>query len=236
MPMCPCAVGVGGVMGNPKPGFTRPAPASAGSRPAEPRRPRFCPAFHPPSPGPRQGPARAIGGDSQQEVDLVSLFRDAAAPCVHMCANAGAARQLIARAFRIAKADRAVTCVIFPNDIEEMDAVEAPPRRHGSIFTGVGYEHPRIVPKDEELRKAADVLNQGKKVAMLVGAGALNAQDEVLETADLPGAAAAKALLGKAALPDDLPFVTGAIGLLGTRASYSMMMECDTLLVAGSSF
>jgi len=80
------------------------------------------------------------------------------------------------------------------------------------------------------------VLNEGKKVAMLVGAGALHATDEVIETADRLGAGVAKALLGKAAVPDDLPFVTGSIGLLGTRPSYEMMTGCDTLFMIGSRF
>lgn len=99
-----------------------------------------------------------------------------------------------------------------------------------------GYSAPRVIPADADLRRAADILNAGMKVAILVGAGALKATDEVLEAADLLGAGIAKALLGKAAVPDDLPYVTGSIGLLGTRPSYDMMMDCDTLLMIGSSF
>src|SRR6185437_12947954 len=111
-----------------------------------------------------------------------------------------------------------------------------PPRKHGAVFSGVGYAGPKVVPYDSELRKAAEVLNAGKKVAMLVGAGALHATDEVIEVAEKLGAGIAKALLGKAAVPDDLPFVTGSIGLLGTKPSYDMMMGCDTLLMVGSGF
>jgi pyruvate dehydrogenase (quinone) len=92
------------------------------------------------------------------------------------------------------------------------------------------------VPYADDLQRAADVLNAGKKVAMLVGAGALHATDDVIAVADRLGAGAAKALLGKAALPDDLPWVTGSIGLLGTKPSYELMNECDTLLVVGSGF
>src|SRR5437879_1285477 len=123
-------------------------------------------------------------------------------------------RHLIDRAVRIARSERTVTCVILPNDIEEMGSAEPPPL-HGSVHTGMGYTSPEIVPEASDLRRAAEVLNAGKKVAMLVGAGALHAADQVIETAELLGAGVAKALLGKAVLPDDLPFVTGAIGLLG---------------------
>jgi pyruvate dehydrogenase (quinone) len=133
-------------------------------------------------------------------------------------------------------AERAVTCIIVPADIQEMDAVPSPPRAHGSIYSSVGYSAPKVVPVATGLRRAAEVLNAGERVAMLVGAGALHATDEVIEVAEILGAGVAKALLGRAALPDDLPFVTGQIGLLGSRPSYEMMMGCDTLLMVGSSF
>ena len=104
------------------------------------------------------------------------------------------------------------------------------------MFSGIGYSKPKVVPYEEDLKRAADVLNAGKKVAMLVGAGALQATDEVIAVAEKLGAGCAKALLGKAALPDDLPWVTGSIGLLGTEPSYKLMTECDTLLMVGSGF
>src|SRR5205807_9191679 len=119
---------------------------------------------------------------------------------------------------------------------QEMDADESPPQKHGAILTGVGYEAPEVTPAKKDLERAARVLNEGKKVAILIGAGALHATDEVIETADKLGAGVAKALLGKAALPDDLPFVTGSIGLLGTRPSYEMMTACDTLFMIASRF
>jgi pyruvate dehydrogenase (quinone) len=178
----------------------------------------------------------AIGGDYQQEVDLVSLFKDVAHQYVHMATAAEQVRHLIDRAVRIARVERTVTCVVFPNDVQELDAAPVPPHQHGTIHSGVGLTKPYVVPHDEDLRRAADVLNGGKRVAMLIGAGALGAADEVLEVADILGAGIAKALLGKAALPDDLPFVTGAIGLLGTKPSWDMMADCDTLLMVGSSF
>jgi pyruvate dehydrogenase (quinone) len=178
----------------------------------------------------------ALGGEYQQEVDLISLYKDVAHEFVHMVSDPKQVRHLVDRAVRIAKVCRCVTCIIIPNDVQELDAVEKPPRAHGTIHSGIGFPSPRVIPSDADLRKAAEVLNSGKKVAMLVGAGALGAADEVLEVADLLGAGVAKALLGKAALPDDLPFVTGSIGLLGTKPSWTMMTECDTLLMVGSDF
>jgi pyruvate dehydrogenase (quinone) len=178
----------------------------------------------------------ALGAHYQQEVDLISLFKDVAGEYVQMCAAPAQMRHLIDRAMRIAMAERTVTCVIVPADVQEMDAVPSPPREHGAIYSSVGYVPPKVVPQDVDLRRAADVLNAGERVAMLVGAGALDATDEVIHVAEILGAGVAKALLGRAALPDDLPFVTGSIGLLGTRPSYELMMGCDTLLMVGSNF
>ena len=178
----------------------------------------------------------AIGTDYQQEVDLISLFKDVAHHYVHMCSVPSAARHLIDRAVRIAKAERTVTCVVFPNDIQEEDAVESPEREHGTAFTGIGFPRARIIPHDDDLRRAAAVLNEGERVAMLVGAGAIGAEEEVAAVADLLGAGVAKALLGRAVLADDLPFVTGPIGLLGSEPTDTMMRKCDTLLMVGSSF
>jgi pyruvate dehydrogenase (quinone) len=178
----------------------------------------------------------AIGGHYQQEVDLISLFKDVAQEYVHMASSPVQVRHLIDRAIRIAKAERTVTCIILPNDVQEMPAVIDPPRAHGTIHSGVGFGSPRVIPNDSDLRRAADVLNAGKKVAMLVGAGALQATDEVIQVADILGAGVSKALLGKAAIPDELPFCCGPIGLLGSKPSWNMMEECDTLLMVGSSF
>jgi pyruvate dehydrogenase (quinone) len=178
----------------------------------------------------------ALGGDYQQEVDLISLFKDVAHEYVHMAVVPEQVRHLVDRAMRIARDQRTVTCIIFPNDLQDMPAVEKPPREHGTVHSGIGMTGRRTVPGQADLLAAADVLNAGKKVAMLVGAGALDATEEIIQTADLLGAGVAKALLGKAAVPDDLPFVTGSIGLLGTKPSWDLMTECDTLLMVGSSF
>ena len=178
----------------------------------------------------------ALGGSYQQEVDLASLFKDVAHEYVEMASSPAQIRHLVDRAVRIARDQRTVTCLIIPNDVAGMDAVETPPRAHGTIHSSCGYSPPTIVPSASDLERAAEALNAGEKVAMLVGAGALGAAQEVVEAADLLGAGVAKALLGKAVLPDDLPFVTGAIGLLGTKPSWDLMMGCDTLLMVGSSF
>lgn len=177
----------------------------------------------------------SLGGHFLQEVDLAALFRDVA-EFVQLCTTPEQARHLIDRAFRIAKSRRCVTAVIFPNDVQEADAVETPEHVHGTIHSGTDYSDPQVLPKQEDLRRAADILNAGGRVAILIGAGAMDAADEVLAVAQKLNAGVAKALLGKAVLPDDLPFVTGQIGLLGTRPSYELMRDCDTLLMVGSTF
>jgi pyruvate dehydrogenase (quinone) len=183
-----------------------------------------------------QQPRAAIGGSFQQEVDLVSLFKDVAHEFVQIAMDPAQIRHLVDRAVRIALDERTVTCVIIPNDVQQADAVPVPPRTHGTMHSGAGYHRGRRQPAGVDLRRAAEILNGGRRVAMLVGAGALHAGEEITEVAELLGAGVAKALLGKAALPDDLPWVTGSIGLLGTRPSWDMMMGADTLLMVGSSF
>jgi pyruvate dehydrogenase (quinone) len=178
----------------------------------------------------------ALGGHYQQEIDLVGLFKDVAGEYVHMGTEPGQVRHLIDRAMRIAQAERTVTAIVLPNDLQEMPAQPTPPHEHGTVHSSVGYRKPRVIPVAEDLGKAAEILNAGERVAILIGQGAMQAGAEVTEVADLLGAGVAKALLGKAALPDDLPWVTGAIGLLGTKPSWDMMMEADTLLMVGSSF
>jgi pyruvate dehydrogenase (quinone) len=177
----------------------------------------------------------ALGGHYQQEVDLASLFKDVAGAFVQQASAPAQVRHLVDRAIRTALGERRVTAIILPNDLQE-EPYEAPGRVHGTLHSGVGFSKPKTVPYETDLRRAADVLNHGSKIALLVGAGALEATDEVIAIADRLGAGAAKALLGKAALPDDLPWVTGSIGLLGTEPSDKMMKDCDTLLMIGSGF
>ncbi len=181
-----------------------------------------------------QAPRTARGAHYQQELNLDRMFADVA-DYVQEVEAPSAVRHITDRAIRIAAARNGVAIVVLPGDVQDLP-YEDPPRKHGSVLSGAGYRKPKVMPYDADLRRAADVLNAGRKVAILVGAGALRATDEVIAVADRLGAGAAKALLGKAALPDDLPWVTGAIGYLGTKPSYDMMMECDTLLMVGSGF
>ena len=177
----------------------------------------------------------AMGGSYQQEVDLASLFKD----CCHQFVETAMVSQqfpnLIDRAIRIALTTRSPTCIIIPSDLQEEEY--APPEHaFKQVPSSLGLSRPSLSPDGEALRKAADILNSGEKVAILVGQGARGARQEVIEVAELLGAGVAKALLGKDVLSDDLPFVTGSIGLLGSRPSYELMMGCDTLLTIGSSF
>lgn len=178
----------------------------------------------------------ALGGDYQQEVDLLNLFKDVAGDFVHVASSPVQVRHLLDRAMRIAMERRAVTCIIVPNDVQDLPAVETPPHEHGTVHSGIGYTVHSNVPDEQGLHAAADVLNSGERVAILVGAGALHATREIEQTADRLSAGVAKALLGKAAMPDSLPYVTGSIGLLGTRPSWELMNGCDRLLLIGTSF
>jgi len=182
-----------------------------------------------------QKPRRALGGEFQQEVDLLSLFKDVAHEYVEMVTVPAQLRHVVDRAFRIALAHRVPTCIILPSDVQELKAKE-PPHEHGTVHSGLGYSAPIVIPGADDLVRAAEVLNSGKRVAVLIGAGARHAGDEVVRVADRLGAGIAKALLGKPALPDTMPYVTGGIGMLGTRPSYEMMRDCDTLLMVGSGF
>jgi pyruvate dehydrogenase (quinone) len=177
----------------------------------------------------------ALGSHYQQELDLTGMFKDVAGAYAQQASVPAQTRHLVDRALRIAKGERKVTALIFPNDLQELP-YEDPPRKHGAVHSGVGFTAPRVVPYEADLKRAADVLNAGQKVAILVGAGALHATDEVIAVANRLNAGVAKALLGKAALPDDLPWVTGSIGLLGTKPSWDLMTKCDTLLMIGSGF
>ncbi len=183
-----------------------------------------------------QQPRRALGGHQQQEVDLANLFKDVAAPYVQSVMVPEQLPAVVDRAVRIARCERAVTCVIVPHDVQELEAVTELPHDFKVNPTSAHYSEPRVVPAEADLRRAAEVLNAGERVAILIGQGARRAAEEVVAAADLLGAGVAKALLGKDALPDDLPFVTGSIGLLGTKPSWDLMQDCDTLLMVGTGF
>ncbi|MEU7166713.1 thiamine pyrophosphate-requiring protein [Streptomyces morookaense] len=177
----------------------------------------------------------AMGGSYQQEVDLLSLFKDVASDYCEMVTVPEQLPNVLDRAMRTAQARRTVTALIIPADVQELDY--APPQHAFKMVpSSLGAPAYAPVPADEEITRAAELINAGEKVAILVGQGARGAREEVKQLAGTLGAGVAKALLGKDALPDDLPYVTGAIGLLGTRPSYELMRDCDTLVVIGSSF
>ena len=181
------------------------------------------------------GAGRSVrGAHYQQEINLDRMFSDVA-EYVQEANTPQQVAMIVDRGMRFAKSRNGVAVAIMPNDLSD-SPYEAPSRAHGYTRTSPGYQKPHIVPKEADLRRAAEVLNSGKKVAILVGAGALHATDEVIAIADKLKAGAAKALLGKAALPDDLPWVTGTIGLLGSKPSSDMMDDCDTLLMIGTGF
>ncbi|WP_328726590.1 thiamine pyrophosphate-requiring protein [Streptomyces sp. NBC_00259] len=177
----------------------------------------------------------AMGGSYQQEVDLLALYKDVASDFCEMVTVPEQLPNVIDRAMRTAYARRTVTAVIVPADVQELD-YSPPTHSFKMVPSSMGMGHYAPVPTDEDVQRAAQILNDGEKVAILIGQGARGARAEVEQLADVLGAGVAKALLGKDVLPDDLPYVTGAIGLLGTRPSYELMRNCDTLLVIGSSF
>lgn len=176
-----------------------------------------------------------LGGSYYQEIDLASLYKDVAGAYVETAIHPAQMRHLVDRAVRIALAERTVTALIIPNDLQEAEAVTDAPAEHGRLRSSVGWTAPRVVPERADLERAAELLNAGERVAMLVGRGALGATAEVRAVAEALGAGVAKALLGRTVLDDREPFVTGAIGLLGTRASWELMQRCDTLLMVGSN-
>ncbi|HEV7206037.1 MAG TPA: thiamine pyrophosphate-requiring protein [Jatrophihabitans sp.] len=177
----------------------------------------------------------AMGGSYQQEIDLLSLFKDVCSDYVQMCTVPQQLPNLIDRAIRIAQSEHAPTCIIIPSDVLELE-YEAPGHAFKQVPSSVGMTSVTPRADDRAVRQAAGILNAGERVALLVGQGARDCVAELTQVAELLGAGAAKALLGKDVLPDDLPWVTGSIGLLGTTASYKMMMGCDTLLTVGSNF
>jgi pyruvate dehydrogenase (quinone) len=174
------------------------------------------------------------GASYQQELNLDRMFADVAA-FVQEVSHPAQLAHVTDRAIRLAIARRMPSVIILPKDLQEQPYAQ-PKRAHGFTRSGPGYSRPIVVPAKANLREAADILNSGEKVAILIGAGAAEAAEEVVAVAEALGGGVAKALLGKSVLPDDLPFVTGCIGLLGTRPSSDLMAGCDTLLMVGTGF
>ncbi|MDF2698150.1 MAG: thiamine pyrophosphate-binding protein [Labilithrix sp.] len=178
-------------------------------------------------------PVLAIVGETDQDaIDLPTLFEDVARGHVHVLASPTEVRLLVDRAIRGALAERTVTCLILRKHVQELDAGAST----DSVRGIAGVMRPLVVPSPEALDAAASLLRAGERPAILIGAGARGAEAEVLAMADVLGAGIAKTLLARDILPDDLPFVTGAIGALGTKPSWELMQHCDTLLIVGASF
>lgn len=176
----------------------------------------------------------ANGTDFQQELNLERLFADCAV-FVETVLTAPHAQVVIDKAVRVAQARRGPAVVILPADVQDLDW-EEPQAEHFVSRSGVGPASARFAPTDDSLKQAAAVLNAGSKVAMLVGQGARGATDEVLAVAEKLGAGIVTALLGKEVVPGDVPYHTQQLGLLGSRPSYEMMQDCDTLLMVGTNF
>ncbi|QFS91539.1 Putative thiamine pyrophosphate-containing protein YdaP [Mycobacterium sp. THAF192] len=178
----------------------------------------------------------AMGGSYQQEVDLQALYKDVASEYLVEVNVSSQLPNALDRAMRTAITRRAPTALIIPSDLQE-EPYEPPSHAFKQVpSSDPSIVSPMLAPRPDQVSQAAEILNAGEKVAILVGQGARSAADQVRQVAELTGAGVAKALLGKDVLPDDIPYVTGAIGLLGTRPSYEMMMDCDTLLIVGSNF
>ena len=177
-----------------------------------------------------------IGTFFQQEIDILTLFNDVAS-YNHMILGAKHAQVLVDIACRSALATRSVSHLTCPADIQDRtDADEKSSMQMVQGHTSSSWRPAVVIPQRDTLEAAADLLNNGKRIAILAGAGALRATEELERLADTLAGPIIKPLLGKAAVPDDSPFTTGGIGLLGTRPSEVAMEECDTLLLVGTSF
>ncbi len=173
---------------------------------------------------------------TQQDVDLPRLFADVAAYSTRIM-SAAHVENAVSLACRVACTQHTLAHVAIPVDVQEETVEQAEPSaRNVQHHVSFARQEGERVPEEPELARALDILNGGKRVAILAGQGALGATEELLEVAELMGAPIVKALLGKAVVPDDHPLTTGGIGLLGTRASHEAFEECDTLLIVGSTF
>jgi len=175
-----------------------------------------------------------IDTHTQQDVDLDRVFSDVAVYNVRVMGSAHV-RNVTDLACRTALNCRGVSHLNVPSDIQDEEYDERSKRNVPNHTTSVPAASPRL-PAEQDLARAAEILNAGKRVAILVGQGALDARNEVIAVAERLSAPIIKALLGEAVVPDDCPYTTGGIGLLGTKPSQEAIEECDTLLIAGSSF
>jgi pyruvate dehydrogenase (quinone) len=176
-----------------------------------------------------------LGSQYQQEIDLLGLVKDVAAQFAQTVRDPAQVQLVLDRAFRTALATSSPTVVILPHDVQQEAAPDALPQEHGVVVTAPEFRRPRVIPHDEDLAAAAEVLAGGRKVAVLVGQGARHATEQVLAVAERLGAGIATSLLGKPYLDETLPWVTGVMGHLGTTASAFLLGHCDTLLIVGSN-
>lgn len=176
-----------------------------------------------------------IGTHTQQDVELDKVFADVAKYNVRVMGPEHV-ENVTHIACRTALAYNGVSHIAFPVDLQDKPVEKKGSKRNVPGHTSDAFARSARLPDEADLRRAADVLNAGKKVAMLVGRGALGATDQVIAIAETLAAPIVKALLGKAVVPDDNPYTTGHVGLLGTRPSQEALEECDTLLMVGTSF
>ncbi|HSN11108.1 MAG TPA: thiamine pyrophosphate-binding protein, partial [Propionibacteriaceae bacterium] len=176
----------------------------------------------------------ALGSDFQQELNMERLFGDVA-EFVKTVTAPMQAQMVLDKAIRVAETSRQPCVVILPVDVQDLE-MEEPTVKHFVSRSGSGHTSTTICPPMEELQRAADLLNAGKKVTMMVGQGAMGATDEVLQVAEKLGAGVITALLGKAVVPGDVPYHSQQLGLLGTKPSWDQMQNCDTLLMVGSNY
>ncbi|MCZ2829032.1 thiamine pyrophosphate-requiring protein [Modestobacter sp. VKM Ac-2986] len=175
-----------------------------------------------------------LGSAYQQEIDLLSLVKDVAAQFAQTVTSPEQLPMVLDRAVRTALATRSPCVVVLPHDVQQLPAPE-PEQSHGVVVTAPVWRPARVLPTDDDLRAAAEVLNAGRKVAIMVGQGARAAQEEVVAVAERLGAGITTSLLGKPYVDDDLPNAAGVMGHLGTTASGHLLGGCDTLLLVGTN-
>jgi pyruvate dehydrogenase (quinone) len=177
----------------------------------------------------------ALGSGYQQEVDLSTLFKDVCGQYLQTVTSPEQLPMVLDNAVRTAIATFSPTCVILPHDVQQEEALDDLPHAHGVVPSAAVLARPTVVPHDDQLRRAAELLDAGDRVALLVGQGAWQAVEEVLAVIDRLGAGVTTSLLAKSVLDEDLPVHCGVMGHLGTTASADLMARCDTLLIVGSS-
>jgi pyruvate dehydrogenase (quinone) len=169
-----------------------------------------------------------------QEVDLLTLVKDVAAQFAQQISTPEQVPMVLDRAFRAALTTRSPVVIIVPQDMQEAPAPDLP-QEHGVVVTAPVWRPSRVQPYEEDLHSAAELLNSGERIALLVGQGARQARDEVIAVAERLGAGITTSLLGKPYVDESLSFVVGTMGHLGSTASAQLLGECDTLLIVGSN-